>query len=437
MGYYVSHALAWLSGLGSDHFVQAVLTFSGMIFVVLGAFALIDSIRFPAELIRTGKEHPAIYDQTIVAYDTPWEPVWQGAPSRWLRGVISALLGAGAFAVVVGFGYRRGETGALVGAALGLGLGAAVALRPLANWVGHLPVLAQFVALLRNVTWAVCFVGAAAILLALEIVFGLFLLVFVTVLWLVLLPWLLFAWLVRALRKRPSHSGALVLPFMFLQALPSAFSRGRQTSRWRDPANYSVSARLTRWVVDQTSFLERFILGVIIGALCTFAGKSFVTTALGLQLASELWFQLGALLVLGLVLERVFEFVVESLYHYDLTGFIDYGPQVLAGLRVGLLTELSLGTVVGLATSNASLLHTAFDALQVVSPATLSLALTTSSFAITLLILPDILGWFAATITEWLNLRMHSIRAGSAIAGSVLFLVGAALQLLQFAAVAH
>lgn len=437
MGDYISHTLDFFSNIGFEQFAQAVLTFSGMVFVVLGAFALIDSIRFPEKLVRTGKTHPAIYDQTIGAYGTPWEPVWQRASSRWFRGVMSALLEAGAFAIVVGIGYRRGEIGALVGASLGLGLGAAVAIRPIALWVARLPVLSQIVELLRNITWGVCFVGATAILLALEILFALVLFILVTVMWLVLLPWLIFAWLVRALRERPSHSGALVLPVVFLRALPSTFTRRGQTSNWRDPANYSLSARLTRWIVGQSSRLERFTLGVIIGVLCAFAGRSLVRAALGAQLASGLWFQLGALLVLGVVLERVFEFVVESLYHYDLTGFIDFGPQVLAGLRVGLLTELSLGSVVGLAASKSSLLHTTFDALQIITPASLSLALTTGAFTVMLLILPGILGWFATAITEWLNLRMHSIRVGSRIAGSLFFLIGTALQLLQFIAAVH
>lgn len=439
MDHTLSQAFDWLGAALSAQFLQAAMTLGGMIIEVLGVFALIDAIRFPAELVRTGKRHPSIYDQTIAAYGAPWEPVWQRPLSRWFRGITSALLAAGAFAIIIGVGYRRGEIGAFVGAAFGLGLGAAVALRPANNWIVRLPVLSQIIVLLRNVTWIVCFVSATVILFVLELLFGFLLFALVTAVWLVLLPWLLFAWAVRAMHKRPSHSGALILPILFLSGLPSTVSRERQTASatWRNPANYSISARFTRWVVGQSAYLERFVLGVIIGTVCSYAGQSLIASTLGIKLAAELWILLSSVFALGLVLERIFEFVVESLYYHDLTGFIDYGPGILAGLRVGLLTELSLGTIVGLVTSNSSLVHTVFDALQVVTPANLLLALTPGSFAVALVILPDTLGWIAAAVTEWLNLRLHSIRSGSAVAGLLFVVLGTALQLLQFAISAH
>lgn len=423
-----------IGALISNRLMLAVLTLCGMVLTVLGAFSLIDAVRRPKKLGRTGLPLLPIFDEVVIVRGIPRQPLEgvQGILPRVIGGIVTVAIAAVAFAIVVGIGYRDGVTGAILGAALGLGLGGAVALRPIMRWLARSMGLTLDMVLFRViVNVATSYAGMVILYLLMSVVFLVAYLLIVAI-WLILLPWLLFARMVRRLRGRPSRMSALLAPILFLPGLPSAVTKARRAGVWRDPDNRSPSARATRWTMGQSSRLQRYVLGLITGSLYALVGQRLVAAAL--EPTSEKWLLLSALMVFGVVAGRMFELAVESLFFDDFAGFTDYGPSTLNGLRVGLVTGLSFGTILGLSTNEGAYLHSFVDLMQSLVPAGVATTLSSAAFSLLLVLVPNLLGLIAPAFIEWLAYRLRHVhvRTGIGIGGAMLAVVGTALQMVQY-----
>ncbi|HEY7416157.1 MAG TPA: hypothetical protein VH593_13270 [Ktedonobacteraceae bacterium] len=425
--------LTSLADFSVNTITLAAITFGGMVLSVLGAFYLIDSIRFPRELVRTGKSLAPLYDEIFVLQGIPWEPVWPrplSIVSIW-HGVASSIVMATALAVVVGLGYRRGEEGIFIGAALGLGLGLAIVLRRLVHRIAALPGFGHLSEFIGMALYLLSAISATVImyvagLLLLSIAFILML-----ALWLILLPLIACMVLVRLALHRPSRAIALVAPFAALSNALRSRGRRRAMRAQRNPFDDSVGARFERRISSWFPLLQKFILGIVIGHLYALVGSWLLAN--DFVVGGRSWLFLGGMVAFGFAVERIFEIVVQSLFHDDLTEFVDEGPRTLAGLRVGLLTGLTLGTIGGLITSNSTLLQLVREALSGFPPTDVAVVVTSSVVVLLLWLLPNVLGYAASWFVDRFSIRVHHLRAGLGFAGAAFLLIGIALQLVQYA----
>lgn len=428
-------------GFFTSGIVLAVITFGGMVLSVLGAFYLIDAIRFPRELVRTGKRLAPLYDEIAVAQGNPWEPVWQrplSVASLW-QGVASSVIAAAAFAIVVGVGFRRGESGLLVGAALGLGLGLAIVLRRAIRWIAALPGFGHLSEFIGAALYWLSYLGALAVMAVAGILLFLVMFVLMTVLWLMLLPWLVFVVLVRLVLHRPVRAIALIAPLAAVASTvaeaPELRRKRRLKRALRDPFDDSEDDRVERWVSSRFPDLQQFILGIVIGHLYALVGGPLLGRGFGS--GSEAWLAAGVLVAFGFAVERTFEIVVQSLFQDDLTRFVDVGPETLAGLRVGLLTGLTLGTIGGLVTSSGTLLHAVTHFVHGFALADAAVIVTSGMTAALLWLLPNALGYATAGFVDWLTTTIRHLRFGLGVAGGAFLLAGVGLQLVQYSVMTH
>ncbi len=428
-----------------NQYILATLTLCGMVLTVLGAFSVIDAIRMPRKLGRSGLPLAPLFDEVVIVGDHALQPlVDKPHPvSRLLSGALSGLIGAASFAAVIGIGYRHGSVGIITGAALGLGLGLAVALRPAMRWLARAThVTLDLVVVRAAINTVTYFMGLIPFYL---LVFILFILAFllITVVWIVLLPWLLFVWIVRRVRHRPSNTTAVLAPFAFVARVPAASAQARASRPWQDPSNTSFSARATRWALHWPSQAQEYIIALIVGIIYAAIGQQVVLALL--QRSTDRTLLIGILVIVGFMVGRIFELAVESRYFSaiakpsEFDEFVKNGPAMLDGLRVGLVTGLSLGTIVGIVPRSSVISQVVVGLLHGVAAQEWTGLVLAGTIALALSIVPDLMGRFAPAFVNWAirSLRFVHVRTAMGIAGFVLLLAGLGLQVLQYVIPVH
>lgn len=428
-----------LLALFGNQYILATLTLFGMVFTVLGAFSMIDAVRMPRKLGRNGLPLVPLFDEIVIVGDIPMQPL-EDKPhpvTRLLSGALSAGIGAAAFAAVIGIGYRHGNAGLVIGAALGLGLGLGVALRPMMSWVARATHVTLELLLVRVVINTITYFMGLLIFGALSFVLFVLLLLVLVVVWIVLLPWLVVVGIVRRIRHQPSNTIALIAPFAFVAAVPAASARARINRPWLNSENQSLSARATRWALHQLPNLQKYAVGFIVGAIYAAVGQRIVLALL--QQSADLYLLLGVLVVIGFVIERIFEIAVESLYFLEFDKFVSNGPAMLDGQRVGLVTGLALGTIVGIVPPTSVISYTAVNLLHEGAAHNWTGLLVAGAIASAMVAVPGLLGRLAPSFVNWVIrvLRFVHVRTAMGLAGFMLFVVGLGLQVLQYEIPSH
>jgi hypothetical protein len=417
-----------------NRYVMATLTLCGMVLTVLGAFCVIDAVRMPRKLGRTGLPLVPLFDEIIIVGDVPMQPLYERPHhvSRLLSGALSGGIGAASFAAVIAVGYRHGATGLVTGAALGLGLGLAVALRPGLSWLARTTRVTLDLLVVRVAINTITYFLGLIILGVLLFMLFVLLFMLILVVWIVLLPWMVVVWIVRRLQHRPSNATALIAPFAFVAGIPSASARARAARPWRDPQNQTFSARATRWALGRLPKLQKYVTGLIVGAIYAAVGQLVILTLV--QHSATPYLLIGVLVCVGFIVGRLFELAVESLYFLKFEEFVSDGPALLDGQRVGLVTGLSLGTIVGIAPPNGVISQVAASLRHVVATHDWTGAVVAVAIALGVCFVPALLGRIAPSFVNLSVrlLRFIHVRTAMGVAGFLLVAVGMGLQSLQY-----